>query len=159
MRPVVGVVRLSVLLALVGGLILAGAAPAAAAEQETELEAVLRVAKNQLGDPWRYRATGPDAFDCSGLVYFSFKKNGLGPRIGGYRSARGYYNFFKNRGRADMNAPRIGDLIVWGRFQHVGIYLGDGMAISTLYKGVKIHPVKGYIRMKVRAYLHVAIPR
>ena len=33
------------------------------------------------------------------------------------------------------------------------------MAISTLYKGMKIHPVSGYIRLKVRAYLHAEIER
>jgi cell wall-associated NlpC family hydrolase len=147
--------------ALIGGLTLASILPVAAAEPQTELEAVLKTAKAQLGDPWKHYATGPNAFDCSGLVFYSFKENGLKDRIGGYRSARGYYNWFKERGRADMNAPRVGDLIVWGRFQHVGIYLGDGMAISTLTtkSGVSIHPVKGYLGMKVRAYLHVKLER
>jgi cell wall-associated NlpC family hydrolase len=159
MRVAAAAVRISLLAALAMSLLVVSAAPVAAAE--TELQAVLRVAKDQLGDPWKHRATGPDAFDCSGLVFYSFKMNGLKDRIGGYRSAKGYYNWFKERGRADMNAPRVGDLIVWGRFQHVGIYLGDGMAISTLTtkSGVGIHPVKGYLGIKVRAYLHVELER
>ena len=152
--------RAVLLLGLLVGLTFISALPAAAADSQTELEAVLKTAKAQLGDRWKYQATGPDAFDCSGLVFYSFKVNGLKDRIGGYRSARGYYNFFKNQGEADLNAPRLGDLIVWGRFQHVGIYVGDGNAISTLTTtGVSIHPVKGYLGMKVRAYLHVRLER
>ena len=153
--------RLTLSFAIITGLLFATSLPVAAAEPQTELQAVLQTAKAQLGDPWKYQATGPDAFDCSGLVFYSFKMNGLKDRIGGYRSAKGYYNFFKNRGQADMNAPRVGDLIVWGRFQHVGIYLGDGLAISTLTtkSGVSIHPVKGYLGIKVRAYLHVQLER
>ena len=153
--------RRAVSFALIAGLMLASIQSVAAAEPKTELEAVLSTAKAQLGDPWKHYATGPDAFDCSGLVFYSFKMNELKDRIGGYRSAKGYYNWFKNRGKADMNAPRVGDLIVWGKFQHVGIFLGDGMAISTLTtkSGVSIHPVKGYLGIKVRAYLHVDLER
>lgn len=153
--------RVALSLALIAGLILASIQGVAAAQPQTELEAVLATAKAQLGDPWKHYATGPDAFDCSGLVFYSFKMNGLKDRIGGYRSAAGYYKWFKARGQADMNAPRIGDLIVWGKFQHVGIFLGDGLAISTLTtkSGVSIHPVKGYLGIKVRAYLHVDLER
>ena len=158
-RSAIGRATLS--FALIVGLTLASFQSAAAAQPQTEAEKVIATAKAQLGDPWKHYATGPNTFDCSGLVFYSFKENGLKERIGGYRSAKGYYNWFKNRGQADMQAPRVGDLIVWGRFQHVGIYLGDGLAISTLTtkSGVSIHPVKGYLGIKVRAYLHVDITR
>ena len=154
-RSILGRVTLS--FALIAGLMLASIQGVAAAEPQTDVGKVIATAMAQLGDQWKYQATGPDRFDCSGLVFYSFKMHGLKHLIGGYRSAKGYYNFFKNRGRADMNAPRVGDLIVWGNFQHVGIFLGDGMAISTLTtrSGVSIHPVKGYLGIKVRAYLHV----
>ena len=145
--------RLTLSFALIAGLLLASIQGVAAAEPETAVEAVIATAKAQLGDQWKHRATGPDRFDCSGLVFFAFKMNGLKDLIGGYRSAHGYYKYFKNRGRADMEPPKVGDLIVWGKFQHVGIYLGEGMAISTLTtrSGVSIHPVKGYLGIKVRA--------
>ena len=157
-RSTLGRVTLS--FALIAGLMLASIQGVAAAQQ-TEAEKVIATAKAQLGDQWKHRATGPNQFDCSGLVFFSFKENGLKDRIGGYRSVKGYYNWFKNRGKADLKSPRLGDLVVWGRFQHVGIYLGDGMAISTLTtkSGVSIHPIKGYLGIKLRAYLHVDITR
>jgi cell wall-associated NlpC family hydrolase len=35
---------------------------------------LLHVVANQKGDPYRWGATGPDAFDCSGLMYFAFQR-------------------------------------------------------------------------------------
>src|SRR5213592_1976003 len=35
------------------------------------------VALRQIGDPYRYGADGPGAFDCSGLMKYSYKKAGL----------------------------------------------------------------------------------
>ena len=67
--------------------------------------------------------------------------------------------------RPRIGRPRAtalpGDLIVWGRNKHIGIYLGDGMAISALINpyGVKVHRVTGYIGMRVKAYLHVKLER
>ena len=65
--------------------------PAAATTATTEAQQIVRIAKAQYGDPWRYGATGPSAFDCSGLVAYAFKQAGDAsviryPRI---RSARG----------------------------------------------------------------------
>jgi hypothetical protein len=41
------------------------------------------------------------------------------------------------------------------------MYIGDGKAISALINpyGVKIHPVKGYLNVGFKAYLHVNIGR
>jgi len=50
---------------------------------------------------------------------------------------------------------------VWGANQHVGIYIGNGMAISTLVtrRGVAIHPVDGYLYIRFKTYLHTQISR
>lgn len=161
LRVLRNAVRFAVFSALVAGLLLSTVAPAAAAGTETEWESVFRVAKNQIGDRWVHYARGPDKFDCVGFVFFVYNQNGLKDRIGGYRSVKGYYNWFRERGRADLSNPRPGDLVIWGRFQHIGMYIGDGKAISALVNpyGVKIHAVKGYINMKVKAYLHVRLER
>src|SRR3954466_816750 len=34
----------------------------------TRVRSALGIARNQKGDPYRYGASGPNAFDCSGLV-------------------------------------------------------------------------------------------
>ena len=139
------------------------AAPVAASESApTELQRVLDVALAQVGDRYSFAAVGPNSFDCSGFVTYAFRESGLIDRIGSKRrSVEGFYRWFARRGLADKLNPRPGDLIVWGRFKHIGIYVGDGMAVSALINpyGVKVHPVTGYIGMRVKAYLHVQLER
>src|SRR5215210_3713376 len=42
-----------------------------------KVHAATRVAVHQKGDPYVYGAAGPNAFDCSGLTYFAYKKVGI----------------------------------------------------------------------------------
>lgn len=153
--------RLALLVSIVAGLIVTTAAPVAA--EGTQLTRIVGVAKAQLHDPWKHFAKGPDKFDCVGFVWFAYNQNGLKDKIGGYRGVGGYFKWFKDRGllTTDMTKARPGDLIVWGRNEHIGMYLGDGMAISALINpyGVSIHKVKGYIPMRVKAFLHTDIER
>jgi cell wall-associated NlpC family hydrolase len=138
---------------------LAPSTPAAAlTASQTEAAQIIRIAKAQLGDPWRYGATGPYAFDCSGLVIYSYKKAGDGSviRAGTLRSARSIYLYFKSRGKASRTNPRIGDLVVWGYGSHIGIYIGGGKAISTLRNGVRIHGVFA-VTSRFTAYLHTGM--
>lgn len=136
-------------------------APGVAAGSKTEYDLIYATAHSKLGDQWVFRGRGPDVFDCSGLVWYAFHENGLADRIGRYRSVAGYYKWFKNRGRVSRTNPRLGDLVVWGRNQHIGIYIGNGYAISTLVtkSGVSIHPVKGYLGIRFKGYLHTQITR
>ena len=142
-------------------LALASAPVAAAAETSTEYDLVYATAHGQLGDQWKHRARGPSRFDCSGLVWYAFYENELQDRIGGYRSVAGYVNWFKERGLKSKTDPQLGDLVVWGANQHIGIYIGDGQAISTLTtrRGVAIHPVKGYLNIPFKTYLHTTLTR
>src|SRR3712207_5139926 len=128
--------------------------PAAAGPTLSQAERVVNIAKNQVGDRYLFAANGPDRFDCSGLIFFSYKQTGMLDRIGGKRrTAAGFYDWFRARGLANKTVGKPGDLIVWGRNKHIGIYLGNGMAVSTLVNpyGVKVHPVTGYIGMSVKA--------
>lgn len=133
----------------------------AAATSQTEYDMVYATIHSKLGDQWKERATGPNLFDCSGLIWFGFHENSLQDRIGGYRSVAGYFNWFKQRGLVSKTNPQVGDLVVWGNNQHIGLYIGNGMAISTLITkhGVSIHPVKGYLGIKFKTYLHTQITR
>jgi cell wall-associated NlpC family hydrolase len=131
--------------------------PAAAADL-SEANQVIAIAKAQLGDPWRYGATGPYAFDCSGLVIYSYKMAGDLSLIGNgnYRSASALYKYFRDRGRTSRTTATPGDLVIWGNGSHVGIYLGGGMAISTLTSGVRIHAVNA-VTASFTAYLRTGI--
>jgi len=135
--------------------------PVAAA---TESGRVISFAEAQIGKPWRMATIGLKTYDCSGLVYRSFSEAGLASRIGGRRSARSYFRWFRDRGLASRSNPKVGDLVVWGKpVVHVGIYsgqsaLGAAMSISTLTSGVKRHKVFG-LTAGFRAYLHVNLQR
>ncbi|MFN8623034.1 MAG: NlpC/P60 family protein [Chloroflexota bacterium] len=137
----------------------AGAAPAAAG---TDADHVIDAARAQLGDPWVAGMLGPNAFDCSGLVWFAFKRAGVTQRIGGLpRSADGYWQWFRRHHRASRTHGRRGDLVIWGNGKHVGIYLGRGRAISALNSGVRVHglhqltdPFTTFLHVRWRTPMH-----
>lgn len=65
----------AVALATVGGtLVVPGAS--ADAEAASSSAAALRIAASKKGSPYKYGATGPYRFDCSGLTLYSFKRAG-----------------------------------------------------------------------------------
>lgn len=63
-----------------GGLIVGSsnsAAEAALSHREKKIFRAVRIAKRQIGEPYRYGADGPGSFDCSGLTKFSYRKAGF----------------------------------------------------------------------------------
>jgi cell wall-associated NlpC family hydrolase len=105
----------------------AGGAAGAARTQRKTTAAALRVARNQKGDRYRYGATGPDRFDCSGLVMFAFERVGQSvPRTSG-EQARASRRIPRSRARA-------GDLAFFydrGGVYHVGFYVGDDRVLHA----------------------------
>jgi cell wall-associated NlpC family hydrolase len=143
--------------------VLFGAAPhspAAAAPSRTEADQIIRIAKNQIGDPWRSGADGPRSFDCSGLTRFAFQRAGEGHRIraGKLHSAGAMLRWFRNHDLASKHHPKRGDLVIWGGGSHVGIYIGHGKAISTLTSGVRVHRVHA-VTARFTAFLHTRMSR
>jgi len=137
---------------------LAPSTPAAATTTTTEAQQIIRIARAQIGDPWRYGATGPSSFDCSGLVRYAFRRAGDAGSIHTtyLRSARSLYRWFKAHGKASRTNPKVGDLVIWGYGTHVGIYIGNGKAISTLRNGVRVHGVHA-VTARFTAYLHTGM--
>ena len=94
----------------------------------------LRVAAAQKGDPYRYGAAGPNAFDCSGLTSYSFRKAGV--RLPRTSSAQ--------RGatrRIPASAARPGDLVFFhrgGSIYHVGFYAGGRQVLHSPYSGTRV---------------------
>ncbi len=104
-------------------------------------EEVLRVAKKQLGDPYRAGSAGPHAFDCGGFTQFVFRR-ALGMDIA--RTSRGQYQQVERIKKKDA---RPGDLVFFfeGGAHHVGIYVGNGRMIDAPNPGesVSINPISG----------------
>lgn len=146
----------AVSLSIAGGMVLAAAPSSQAAT--TIRSRAMSVAAAQKGDPYRWGATGPNAFDCSGLTYYSYRK--VGKKIP--RTAQSQYN---HSHKVSPSHRRPGDLIFIGRtshgIYHVGIYAGfwhgKGWmwnANSGHYRGRKVvlAPVKEYTAGSPRAY-------
>jgi len=114
--------------------------------------AIVALARTHLGARYRYAATGPTSFDCSGLVWRVFEQAHLGRKVTSH-SARAIYLAYRHRGLASRRDPQVGDLVVWGYGSHVGIYIGRGLAISALVGGVRVHRVNA-LTTAFTAYLH-----
>ena len=89
--------------------------------QDGRVGAAYAVAMRQIGDPYRYGASGPDAFDCSGLVSYALGQAGF---HGVPRTAAGQVSLTRPVDRGSM---RVGDLIFFGSgggVYHVGFFAG-----------------------------------
>lgn len=95
--------------------------------------AALNTARSKLGTPYRWGAAGPSAFDCSGLVQWSFKQAGINlPRTSSAQSQMG-----KPVSRGELQP---GDLVFfYSPVSHVGIYLGGNKILHASQSG---EPVK-----------------
>jgi cell wall-associated NlpC family hydrolase len=128
------------LAALLIGSLLAFTPPAdAALSRSKRVTSALDIVRAQKGDPYRYGAAGPDAFDCSGLIYYSYRKAGFRnvPRTSGQQA-----NAFRPVKRSNM---RKGDLVFFhsrGDVYHAAVFAGrkDGrrMVIHASRSGTPV---------------------
>lgn len=103
----------------------------------------VRAAYAQLGKPYSYGASGPNAFDCSGLTSFAWAQAGVSLP----RSSRAQYTIGT---RVSQSQLQPGDLIFYySPISHVSLYVGGGMTISAPQTGdsVKIQSAfrSGYV--------------
>jgi len=96
-------------------------------------EALLTEAMRHMGAPYVWGASGPNAFDCSGFIYYVLNRSGVANV--GRTTAQGYFNMSRPVSPSDA---RPGDLIFFqGTFSstrtvtHVGFYIGEGRMIHT----------------------------
>lgn len=107
--------------------------PVARAQTGGGADQVLAYARAQIGKPYEWGATGPDSFDCSGLVNAAFKQIGVSlPRTTG-----GLITAGASVAKADL---RPGDL-VFPNPGHVQIYSGDGNVVEAPRKGKPVREV------------------
>ena len=91
-----------------------------------------------------------------GRLLVPARRRGRRIKAGSLRSARSLYLYFRSRGKTSRTNPKVGDLVMWGYGSHVGIYIGDGKAISTLRNGVRIHGVFA-VTARFTTYLHTGM--
>jgi cell wall-associated NlpC family hydrolase len=110
--------------------------------------AAVRYAMAQRGDPYVWAAEGPDAFDCSGLVFAAYRSKGA-DYFGLPRVSRDQYRHTSSR-TVPRNALLPGDLVFfasgssWQSIHHMGMYIGDGKMVHAPTTGdvVRVAPVR-----------------
>ncbi|MFW0791704.1 C40 family peptidase [Gordonia sp. CPCC 205333] len=108
---------------------------------------VLATAESKIGSPYVYGSAGPNAFDCSGLVYYSYKQAGKTIPRDSYGQLGG--------GRAvAYKDAKPGDVLIFNGGSHAGIYAGNGMFVHSSTEGVPVRkaPVKEWALTGVRRY-------
>ena len=94
--------------------------------------ALLQAAESQIGAPYRYGGAGPDAFDCSGLVTYAYRRIGVVvPRTAAQQ--------FAAATPVKRNELRPGDLVFFRlesrSVSHVGIYAGENRFVHAPQSG------------------------
>lgn len=101
-------------------------------ETNAKAEAALKIAKAQLGKPYKWGATGPNSFDCSGLTYYAYKN---GSKVSIPRTSREQSKFGKKVSKSEL---KPGDLVFFGKgssVSHVGMYIGNDQYIHSPQTG------------------------
>lgn len=102
-------------------------------------EKVARAAAKQVGDRYRYGASGPSAFDCSGLTSYVYKE-AAHKKIPRTSSAQA--NAVK---RIAKKWAKKGDLVFFtgsGGVYHVGVYAGNGYLWHAPNSGERVKKEK-----------------
>ena len=108
---------------------------------------VVGSAMSQVGKPYGWGATGPDAFDCSGLMVWSYAQHGKSiPRTSQAQLAGGT--------PVPMSQLQPGDIIgYYPGTTHVGMYIGDGKIVHASDYGIPVQvvaydsmPISGAVR-------------
>jgi peptidoglycan DL-endopeptidase CwlO len=97
--------------------------------------AAVRWALAQLGDPYRWGATGPAMFDCSGLTSSAYRAAGVSiPRVSRAQWGAGPHVQVSNLLPGDLvfyaDNPRDPATI-----HHVGMYIGNGLMVHAPHTG------------------------
>jgi cell wall-associated NlpC family hydrolase len=98
---------------------------ASAATRARRITHGLTIARHQEGDPYRYGAAGPGRFDCSGLIYYSFRRAGF------HHVPRTSSGQARHMRRIKKGHLRRGDFVFFyngaarpGNVYHVGVFSG-----------------------------------
>jgi len=87
--------------------------------RNNRIRQAVRVARNQIGDPYSYGSAGPNSFDCSGFTSYAFDRAGINlPRTSDSQAQ--YVR------RIPKGQLKRGDFVFYhsgGNVYHVGIYL------------------------------------
>jgi cell wall-associated NlpC family hydrolase len=107
-------------------------APAASGKGQT----AVAWAEKQLGKPYRFGATGPGSYDCSGLTLGAWKAAGVSIN----RTSQAQFRNGRAISESDLQA---GDLVFYySGISHVALYVGNGTIIHAPHPGSSVKYAK-----------------
>jgi cell wall-associated NlpC family hydrolase len=107
--------------------------------QQTAGERALDAARTKVGSQYVWGATGPNSFDCSGLVQWAYKQAGVSIPRTSFEQA--------NAGKpVSVDQLRPGDIVITNGGNHAAVYAGDGKILEASTSGVpvKYSPLKDF---------------
>ncbi|MEZ5426632.1 MAG: C40 family peptidase [Pyrinomonadaceae bacterium] len=136
-------------------------APAAAnASKSAGFSAILRSRmlssiQSKLGSPYRYGSTGPNTYDCSGLVWTVFNEIGVKFERS---SARTFWSEFEPVEGDDRY--RFGTLVFFNGLGHIGIVVDKkGFYHASSSKGVTYSQFEGYWEKRIVGFRRVPLEK
>ncbi|MDQ0986241.1 C40 family peptidase [Streptomyces sp. V2I9] len=102
-------------------------APSSSSNVSGSAASIVAFAKAQVGDAYVSGGTGPNAWDCSGLVQAAYRTAGIDlPRVSQAQSTYGT--------QVSLDNLQPGDILYWGgagSAYHVAIYVGGGQFVGA----------------------------
>jgi cell wall-associated NlpC family hydrolase len=88
--------------------------------------------RQMVGAPYVWGATGPNSFDCSGLMLYAYQRAGVAlPRTSQEQMRAGR--------QVPLDRIRPGDLVVYrANASHVAMYVGGGQVVHAPYPGARV---------------------
>lgn len=101
-------------------------------------EAAVNAALDQVGKPYVWGAAGPDSYDCSGLMLWSWGQAGVAlPHNSGAQYA--------TTPRVSQDDWQPGDILFFGSpIHHDAMYIGNGQMVEAPYTGQVVRVVSAY---------------
>jgi cell wall-associated NlpC family hydrolase len=100
----------------------------------TQADKAVAYAYAQIGKPYQWGATGPDSFDCSGLVMAAWASAGL-------TIPRDTYEQWAGLPHIPVSQMQPGDLIIYDGEGHVAMYVGNGYIIDAPHTGADVERI------------------
>lgn len=102
----------------------------ASTQSSSTAQTVVNAAKSQIGKPYVWGATGPNAYDCSGLVQYAYSQAGKNVGRTTYQQAGAGQH-------VSVSQAQAGDILMWGDY-HDAIYVGNNQYVHAPQPGQNV---------------------